>query len=166
MMPKGPPAISQGPEGPVEQWLLPKHSFNSSGVYENLLNIAILAITKPKMTGGTLEVHSNKNLTFWHLTFDIWLLIFDILHPKMDQWTNGPVVQRTYWPIDQWTDGPMDQWTIGSMDKKLLRLYEIKNKLEHWNIWTLDHWNIGTLEHLTFNQHQFASCDINCIDTV
>ena len=63
-MPKGPPAISQGPEGPVEQWLLPKHSFNSSGVYENLLNIAILAITKPKMTGGTPEVHSNKNLTF------------------------------------------------------------------------------------------------------
>ena len=36
------------------------------------------------------------------------------------------------------------QWTKGPMDKKLLRPYEKKNTLEH----------------------QLASCDINCIDTV
>ena len=34
-------------------------------------------------------------------------------------------------------------WTNGPMDKKLLRPYEKKN--------TLEHWNIGTFEHLTFD---------------
>ena len=58
------------------------------------------------------------------------------------------------------------------MDNKLLRLYEKKNTLDYWNIGSLEHfrtfehWIIGTLEHLTFNQHQFASFDIKCIDTV
>ena len=58
-------------------------------------------------------------------------------------------------PMDQWTNEPMDQWTRNSCDP-------IKRKT-HWNIGTL---KIGTFEHLTFNWHQLASCDINCIDTV
>ena len=80
-------------------------------------------------------------------------MTFDI--QSMDQWTNGPMDQWTNRPKDQWTNGPMLQWTNGLMDNKFLR---------HWN--TLEHWIIGTLEHSTLNQHQFASCDIKCIDTV
>ena len=139
-------------------------------------------LSELKMTGGTPEVRSVKiNLIdFWHLTFDLidfLTLTFDLIDfcfltfdiQLMDQWTNEP--------MDQWTNGLIDQRTNGPMDKKLLRLYENKNTLEnlkywnigtfeHLNIGTLDHWNIGTLEHYTFNRHQFASCDINCIDTV
>ena len=37
--------------------------------------------------------------------------------------------------------------------------------LERLNIGSLENWIIGTLEHSTFNQHQLASCDINCIDS-
>ena len=57
-----------------------------------------------------------------------------------------------------WANGSINQWTNGPMDKKLLQPYEKKN--------TLEHWIIGPLEHSTFNQHQFASCDKNCIDTI
>ena len=64
-----------------------------------------------KMTGGTPEVRSDKNLTL--LTFDI---------QPMDQWTNGAVEQwsNVLWsdkPKDQWTNGPMVQWTNGPKDQ-------------------------------------------------
>ena len=88
-----------------------------------------------KMTGGTLEVRSDKSLTL--LTFgpmDQWTNLI------IDQWTNGPMVQWINGPLDQWSigpmvqwtnepmvpwtnspmvdrKGPMDQWTNGSMDK-------------------------------------------------
>ena len=51
-------------------------------------------IQQIKMTRGTPEVHSNKNLTL--LTFDISFLTFDI-----SQWTNGPMDQ---WTKDQWSN--------------------------------------------------------------
>ena len=133
------------------------------------------------MTRGTPEVRSDKSLTLstfdnWYLTFDISFLTFDIWHltfdiqpmdqwinGKKDQWTNGLMDQWSNGPRDQWSSGPMDQWTNGPMDQ--------------WTIWTngqetlatlwkrQTHWNIGTFEQLNI-QHQSASCDINCIDTV
>ena len=55
----------------------------------NLEDVALMTGQEnEKMTGGTPEVRSDKNLTL--LTFDIQ-------------------------PIDQWTNSPMVQWSNGSM---------------------------------------------------
>ena len=86
------------------------------------------------------QVSSDQSLIL--STFDTWYLTFDI-------WKLENLNICTFEHLNIWI---FEHWNIGT--------------LEHWNIGTLKHWNIGTLEHLTFNQHQSASCDINCIDTV
>ena len=56
-------------------------------------------------------------------------------------------------------------WTFSNSPKTNIGIFE------HWNIWkfeqfyigTFEHWNFWTFEHSTFNQHQSASWDINCV---
>ena len=101
------------------------------GQFQKLLAMEIIAeeigpfwvLTILKMTGGSPEVRSNKNLTFIdisYLIFYILHLTYDILHSSnrpMDQWANGPMDQWTNGPTDQWTNGPIDQWTNGPVDQ-------------------------------------------------
>ena len=98
---------------------------------------------------------------YLHLIFDLWHLTFDI-------WT--------FEHLNIWTFKNLKIWRFE--DLKIWKFWRFENlkiwTLDHWSIWALDywiiglleHWNIGTLEQLTFNQHQSASCDLNCIFAV
>ena len=114
------------------------------------------------MTGGTPDVRSHKSLTL--LTFDIWhLIIWAFEHVNM--WTFEHLNIGTLEHLNIWTLG---YWNIGTLEHRniwTLEHWKI-GTLENWNIGTSKHWNIWTFENSTFIQHQSASCDINCIDTV
>ena len=88
------------------------------------IQTAIVNTIQRKMTGGTLEVRSDKILSF--LTFDI---------QPMDQWTKGST--------DQWTNDQLYHWSIVSL------VHWSIGPLVPWSIGPLVHWSIGLFDHCT-----------------